>query len=141
LNISSLSFVSNIVLGIFLFFATIIVDIDSKKSKVGNHWFLRPVQWIFSHRGMIHSLLFAFFSSFIIFLIDKNASLGFLMGYLSHLFLDLLTREGIFLFWPIYTKRISIFGLKTGGMIEDIFFVLFLLCDLWLIFGRFVTLV
>lgn len=138
LDFSKESLASKVVFGIFLFLATIIVDIDSRKSKVGNHWFLRPFQWIFSHRGMIHSLFFAFFLSFLIFLFDQNASFGFLVGYLSHLFLDLITREGIVLFWPLYGEKISLFGFKTGGIIEEIFFVLVLLVDAWLIIGRFI---
>ncbi|VVB80516.1 LexA-binding, inner membrane-associated putative hydrolase [uncultured archaeon] len=141
LDLSQASFASKVVFGIFLFLATIFVDIDSRKSKIGNHWFFRPFQWVVSHRGMVHSLLFAFFLSFLLFLVDQTASLGFFVGYLSHLFLDFITREGIFLFWPLYRKKISLFGVKTGRILEEIFFVLVLLVDIWLLFGRFITFV
>lgn len=131
-------FAEKVIFAIFLFFATVFVDIDSRNSKIGNHWYLRPIQWIFSHRGMIHSLLFAFLLSFLIYLIDKISAFGFLVGYLSHLFLDFVTKEGIFLLWPFYDKRISFPGIKTGGVLEDIFFVLILLTDIYLIFVTFV---
>jgi inner membrane protein len=139
LNISQADFASKVVFGIFLFLATIFVDIDSRKSKIGNHWFLRPIQWFLSHRGMLHSIFFALFSSFLVFLVDKNAGFGFLTGYLSHLFLDFITKEGICLFWPLSGKKISLIGFKTGGLLEEIFFVLILLTDFWLILNHFIT--
>ncbi|MBP7708371.1 metal-dependent hydrolase [Candidatus Pacearchaeota archaeon] len=138
LRFFELDFASKVVFGIFLFLATILVDLDSRNSKIGNHWYLRPLQWIFSHRGALHSLLFCFIFSFLVFSLDKNAGIGFLAGYLSHLFLDLLTRQGLFLFWPFSKKKISLLGLKTGGIFEEIFFVLVLLVDVALIFKFFV---
>jgi inner membrane protein len=82
---------------------------------------------------MIHSLLFCFFLSFLLFLIDKVSAFGFFVGYLSHLFLDFLTKEGIFIFWPVFNKKISLLKLKTGGILEEIFFVLILLFDFYLL--------
>lgn len=131
-NFLEISLPSKLVFGIFLFLSTVFVDIDSRNSKIGRYFIFRPIQWLVSHRGMIHSLLFCFFSSFFIFWIDSNAGIGFLVGYLSHLFLDSLTKEGVFLLWPFYSERISLIGFKTGGIIEEIFFVLLLLCDVFM---------
>jgi len=113
---------------IFLMFATIIVDIDSKKSMVGKFILLRPLQMFFSHRGVLHTLFACFIFSFLIYLFNTNAALGFLVGYLSHLFLDFLT-SGAELLWPLKIK-IGL-GIKTGGLIEEIFFVGLFLLDLF----------
>ncbi len=116
----------------FVLLATIFVDIDSHKSYIGNHWFFRPLQLFVRHRGRLHSLLFGVLFSVIVASFYMWAGVGFFVGYLSHLFLDLLTRQGVSLFWPLFSKNIS-FGIKSGGVIEDIFFVLFLLGDVfWL---------
>jgi inner membrane protein len=122
---------SKLLFGIFLFLATIFVDIDSRNSKIGNHWFFRPIQWFFSHRGMIHSLLAMLFFSFVIYFFSQIMAFGFFIGYLAHLFLDSLTKEGIFLFWPVYNKKISFVNIKAGGIFEEIFFVLVLLLDVY----------
>lgn len=61
------------------------------------------------HRGFTHSLLFLFILSKgceLLVLIGQHnivfisVSTGFLLGYLSHLVLDILTKEGIELFFP-----------------------------------------
>jgi inner membrane protein len=128
----NISLSDKIVFGIFLFIATIFVDIDSSRSKLGSYWIFRPIQLFFSHRGMIHSLLMAVVLSFILFVFDKNAGIGFLAGYILHLVLDIFTKRGVFLFWPLINKKIVLIGFGSGGLIEEILFVLVLLCDLFL---------
>jgi len=132
-----LSFIGKIIFVIFFFFATVFVDIDSTKSKIGNFWFLRPFQWFISHRGMIHSLMFGVILSFIFFLIYPAAGIGFFLGYLLHLILDMFTREGICLFWPLWNKKISLFPIKAGSLVEEIIFVLVLLFDFYLVWMLF----
>ncbi|EGT5063775.1 metal-dependent hydrolase, partial [Clostridioides difficile] len=44
-------------------------------------------------------------------------SSGFIIGYLSHLCLDLITKEGIELFYPI-TINISLLPIKTNSKTE-----------------------
>jgi inner membrane protein len=117
---------------IFLILATFFVDIDSRKSKMGRHWYFRPLQWFIKHRGAFHSLLFAFLLSLIISGIYQWAGIGFFVGYLSHLFLDLLTKQGVRIFWPFWNGRIGL-GIRSGGIFEEIFFVLLLLCDIFIV--------
>lgn len=125
-----------LIFGAFLFLATFLVDIDSRKSKIGNHWFLRPMQWFIPHRGIFHSLFFAFLISYLIYLLNFQAALGFLVGYLLHLVLDCLTKQGVSLFKPFSSKKFKGF-LKSGGIIEEIIFVLLLLADIFLVGKRF----
>jgi len=121
-----------VILGIFMFLATIFVDIDSTKSKLGSYWVFRPIQLFFSHRGMIHSILFGLIISLFIYLLNSFAGIGFFVGYLCHLLLDFFTKRGIYLFWPLYKKKFCLVGLSSGGILEEILFVLLLLCDIFM---------
>lgn len=109
--------------------ATFFVDIDSKKSKMGNHWYLRPLQWVTRHRGIFHSLLFALIISALIYSINIPFATGFFFGYLLHLALDCLTTQGCKLFWP-FDFKLSFF-VRSGGLLEEIIFVLVLLADIF----------
>jgi inner membrane protein len=124
---------SPIIFGIFLIIATMFVDIDSRKSKMGKGWWFRPIQWFVRHRGIFHSLLFGLLVSVIIAAIHAWAGVGFFVGYLSHLFMDCFTRSGVKVFWPVYDNKISFGWVRSGGVAEDVIFVLLLLLDLWLV--------
>jgi len=110
----------------------LIVDLDSKKSRVGNYFLFRPFQFFVKHRGFMHSLLFGFVVMVIFAMFSVNLAFGFILGFLSHLFLDCLTRQGVMLLWPISKKRFR-FLLRSGGLLEDVIFVLLLLVDVLLI--------
>jgi len=64
--------------------------------------------------------------------INTSAAFGFLIGFLSHLFLDCLTLKGVILFWPISKKRIKGF-FKTGGIFETFLFFILLFVDFYLL--------
>jgi inner membrane protein len=134
-----ISFYDKIIFGVYLFIATLFVDIDSTKSKLGSFWIFRPFQLFFSHRGMIHSAFFGLILSLIIFVFNQFAGIGFFIGYLLHLFLDFFTKQGIYLFWPIYKKKFCLIGLSSGGIVEEIIFVLLLLCNVFLTIKYFLT--
>ncbi|MFZ5955648.1 MAG: metal-dependent hydrolase [Nanoarchaeota archaeon] len=116
---------------LFLIFAVCIVDIDSKNSKAGKSVLFRPIQFFTKHRGAFHTLLFCLIFSAIFYFADKNAGLGFFVGYMSHLILDCFTKSGIKLFWPISNLKFGL-GVKSGGLIEEICFVLLFLVDIGL---------
>ncbi len=118
---------------VFVIFSTALVDIDSRNSKLGKYWFFRPLQWVFPHRTLFHSVFFVFFLGFFVFLFSQVAAVGFFVGYLSHLFLDIFTTSGLKLFWPIYNRNISLLNLKTGGILEEFLFILLLLGDIFLV--------
>ena len=117
----------------FILLATAFVDIDIKNSKFGNRWYLRPLQWVTRHRGVFHSLFLGLLLSLILGGVNLWAGFGFFVGYVSHLFLDCLTYFGVALFWP-FSWRIKGF-VKSGGVVEDVVFVLLLLVDIfWVVF-------
>ncbi len=115
-----------------LLFGVLIVDIDTKNSKIGRKWFFRPLQLFVSHRGIFHTLVFCIFLSGLIFFVNYSIGIGFFVGYSSHLILDCFTCSGLMLFWPFSKKKIK-FWIKSGGLIEEVLFVLFLLLDVFLI--------
>jgi inner membrane protein len=124
--------VPGFVLG-FVLLGAIFVDIDSHKSKIGNRFWLRPMQWFVRHRGFFHSLVGGLFLSLIIGAFSLWAGFGFFVGYVSHLVMDSFTPMGVVLFWP-FKFRIRGF-VKSGSWVEDVMFVLFLLLGIWLVFN------
>jgi inner membrane protein len=115
----------------FILLSTVFVDIDARNSKAGNHWYLRPLQFLTKHRGLVHSLFLAFLISLSIGFFNQWAGFGFFAGYVSHLFLDCFTLAGIKLFWP-FSWKIKGF-IKSGGIIEQIIFVLLLLGNIFIV--------
>jgi len=122
---------------IFVLLATAFVDIDIKNSKAGNHWYLRPFQIFIKHRGLLHSLFIGLLISLIIAAVSQWAGFGFFVGYVSHLFLDCWTKSGVALFWP-FPWKIKGF-VKSGGIIEQVVFVLLLLGNLFWAFRSFLS--
>lgn len=126
---------------VFLFvliIAAIFSDIDFPKSRIGKKTGIlsNVINLFFGHRGFFHSMTFLIiFSVILLFLkISFSIILLFFIGYLSHLFLDSLTLEGIYPFWPL---KLRIRGfIKTGGLLENLFFltIFFILIFLFLKF-------
>ncbi len=107
-----------------------LADIDYPKSKIGKNiklfsWLLNK---IFGHRGFLHTIYPVIFVFLLLIFLKQNLfGYAFLIGYSSHLFLDILTKQGIKLFYPIFKFRIKGF-IRSGGKLEFIIFysVLFL---------------
>ncbi len=110
-------------------------DIDSKNSKIGNHWYLRPFQWIVKHRGFIHSFSFLFLIVVLLALFVPYLSLPFFVGYSSHLVADSFTSEGITPFYPLRKKSRG--NIYTGGVNELNVFILFVILDFILLFKNY----
>lgn len=115
---------------------SLLPDIDSATSYLGNRRIFRPVQFFFRHRGPIHSytvcgiicLLFAFFYPII--------ALPLFFGYSIHLFLDSFTVNGIKPFWPLKLQSSGI--VRTGGAIDKVIFSIFIIVDIFLFILLFV---
>ena len=129
-----LSSVENkVVFAVVALIATFIPDIDTKFSKLGKRKVFRPLQFFVSHRGFLHSFVFLGLVSFIFYLFLPIVMLGFALGYGSHLVADSLTIQGIKPFYPF--KRRWHWRIKTGGKLEVVLFVGFLIADLLLLFS------
>jgi len=121
-----------IIFSIFFILAAFFPDIDSRNSKIGKNIFLRPLQWIISHRGIFHSIFALSVFSAVIYVFNSNAAIGFFLGYLFHLFLDAITIQGVKPLYPLTNLKIS-FILKSGSIIEETIFILFLIFDIFLL--------
>lgn len=127
-----LSYVENkIVFGVLALFFAIFPDIDSPFSKLGNKKLSRIIQIFTKHRGIFHSFTFLILITIPFVLFLPVVALPLFFGYSIHLFLDCLTIEGIAPFWP-FKKKVS-GKLRTGSVVENGIFVLFLLIDLLLL--------
>ena len=116
--------------------ASLLPDIDSGFSRLGRKGIFRILQWFVKHRGVIHSLTFAFVISIVFAFFAPVLALPFFLGYSFHLLVDGFTPEGVRPFWPFKSDVKGRF--KTGGRIEDMIFVVFLLIDVLLLIGLFV---
>ncbi len=129
------SFESKIVFVLVALIATYIPDIDSRFSKLGRKKVFRILQWFAGHRKVFHSFLFLGLVFIGLYFVSEVVAFGFLIGYGSHLFADALTVQGICLFYPLNFKVRGF--IRTGGFLEYVILICFILIDLWLIFLRF----
>jgi membrane-bound metal-dependent hydrolase YbcI (DUF457 family) len=97
---------------VFCVLGALAPDIDEKSSKLG-----RVFHIPFSrHRGIIHSAWPWLFIGVAVSLFSRPAGYGFLIGSLSHLFLDTLTPQGARLFYP---AKLRLKGpIRTGSFSE-----------------------
>lgn len=113
---------------IVLLFFSVFPDIDKSSSKIFKK--LKPFSYpavIFRHRGIFHTIYFPLLIFLVLYIIDlKLLSLTVLIGYLLHLFLDLITKKGIALFYPLSKKRIKGF-IKVGSLTENMIFVVLII--------------
>ncbi|XOU94147.1 MAG: metal-dependent hydrolase [Candidatus Kerfeldbacteria bacterium] len=124
--------------------AALLPDLDASESKIKNLkvggyiggtkiWFkpFLPIAFvissIFRHRGVMHSLLILILLSVGLMSAIPNTysviTLVIMLGYVSHLVLDALTKSGIEFFWPI-KKRLGLLPkalrVKTGGIVDTL---------------------
>jgi inner membrane protein len=133
----------------FLFFTAffaILPDIDHLKSPIGKLFY--PIaKWLnlkYGHRTITHSLI-CYFSLFAIVAAADSLSFGegkgevtliFGFSYFSHLLFDMLTKQGVPLFWPFMRNPCVIPGnpdlrLKSSHLqTEAVVFVVFILLGL-----------
>ena len=106
---------------IVLLFSSIFPDIDESSSRVAKR--LKPFSYlavVFGHRNIFHTIYFPIAIFVVLFIFDLRAlALAVLIGYLLHLFLDLITKRGIALFYPLSKRRIKGF-IKVGSLIENL---------------------
>jgi len=116
--------VNNYLLLAVIVLSCILPDIDCKYSLIGKR--LRPLSLLFKHRGFFHSIILAVILSIILFIFTRNSyyALAVIVGFVSHLFLDSLTKSGTTPFWP---SKMRIKGrLRTGRLVDWILLIIFL---------------
>lgn len=117
---------SQIVFVLVALLATFIPDLDSAASKLGRYNFM---SFFTKHRGFFHSFTFLILLTIYFALLLPVVALPFFLGYFFHIFADSFTVEGVKPFWPSQ-KSIS-WKITTGGNIEKIIFISFIIIDLF----------
>lgn len=127
----------------FAYLGSLAPDIDMRSSYISKRYPIihKIFGSKFKHRGFTHSILFlafiALLSEILIQYTNNNIVFicvcsGFFVGYISHLVLDLMTKEGIEIFYPS-SINFSLFPIKTNSKGEKLickilnFIVIFLL--------------
>ncbi|MGE7933902.1 metal-dependent hydrolase [Viridibacillus arvi] len=102
----------------------LIPDICHSGSKIGRTFRItsKIVNNIFGHRSFTHSLLFLLLMSFVMntYISNESITAGVLLGMVSHYILDMATKNGIKLFFPLkITVRFPL-TTRTGSKVENI---------------------
>ncbi len=117
---------------------TLCVDIDYSGSKVGKltQPFSSIIHKILGHRGLLHSMLVPICLFIIIqFLGYPEQAIAVLIGYVSHIVLDMMTPAGIKIFYPL---QYNISGpIRTGSWAEKILIILFVIVIMLKLFFSF----
>ncbi|MBO3442940.1 metal-dependent hydrolase [Clostridium sp. CCUG 7971] len=122
-----------ILISIYIYFSyigSLFPDIDMRGSYISKRYpiLYKKIGSKFKHRGFTHSLIFISFLCYIFGLLvkfsDNNIVFlclynGFIIGYISHLCLDIITKEGIQIFYPICIN-FSLLPIKTSSKCEKI---------------------
>ncbi len=121
------SFQTGLFFALFALVGALLPDLDHAKSYLGNK--IRIAGWLsrllFGHRGFYHSFVFAIGLGLALSaLLPLRYSAALMTGYLSHLALDAITKEGVALLWPLQWRLKGF--IRVGGFIEDVLFILLL---------------
>lgn len=112
---------------VLLFFSTF-PDIDESSSRVSKK--LKPFSYLaalLGHRNILHTIYFPIAIALTLFILNlKLLSYAVLIGYLLHLFLDITTKKGLALLYPLTKKRIKGF-IKVGSLIENLIFIVLII--------------
>lgn len=114
--------------------STIIPDIDSRFSMIGQKTIARILQFFTKHRGIIHSYTLLLIVTIISALFVPVLALPFFLGYGMHLFADSFNISGIRPFYPLKRKAYGKF--RTGGKTEVGILILFIILDTFLLFAQ-----
>jgi inner membrane protein len=108
----------------FILVGALLPDLDETKSYLGRRVPLLPglSKFLFGHRGIYHSLPFAILLALFINIFSFKTAVAIFIGYMSHLFLDATTKQGIQPFWPLKAR---IHGpITTGSIVEKAFTII-----------------
>lgn len=116
-----------ILYGSGLLMGALLCDIDHPKSKISNKIPILPdvISLVFKHRTFFHSLLFLALLSLLYSVLPSILVTGLMIGVASHMLGDMMTSQGIQLFFP-FGGYISLpLTFRTGGIVEQVLFLTF----------------
>lgn len=84
----------------------------------------RNLKFIAKHRGLMHTLILPACMTAALFVIKEPVFAllvkGLLIGFLSHIFMDILNPKGCPILYPISKSNIKVMNIKTGGKGENV---------------------
>ncbi len=119
-------------------FGSLLPDVDHPGSAFGSkvRFISYPLSLVFGHRGITHSIWALIGMCWLgWYFLTEYINVAFLfvpclaLGYLSHLFADALTPQGIVPFWPM--KKRFRFPIVQNGVMEVITYVLIMSSAIW----------
>ncbi len=114
----------------FIILGALLPDIDTSNSIISNK--TKPFSWLVTgvarHRGLFHTIYIpiGFYVLAWLFPRFEIVFIALLFGYLSHLFIDALTPQGIQLFYPFKTRLKGF--IKTGSILEFLVDIVIVFC-------------
>ncbi len=114
-------------------FSALLPDVDQHSSIINRLFFFSKIfSKIFKHRGFTHSILATVLGYLLFFiLLSPVYAIAFAIGYISHLFADAITIEGVNFFYPLKTRIAG--PIRTGGIVENAVFVGVLVMIMWVL--------
>lgn len=102
-------------------------DVDHPRSKISNKIPILPsvISSIFGHRKFFHSILFLLCLSFPFSVAPGALVTGLTIGAASHILGDMMTHQGVQLLFPIGGMIKLPITFRTGGIVEQLLFLLF----------------
>lgn len=114
------SFFQSVIFVLLVLFGALFPDVDTPSSLLGRK--IKPLSSFFSHRGIFHSFFILALFALLIFLLSSFLfAFAFMVGFISHVLLDMLSKEGLRVF-P-FKKKIKGF-IRVGSWKETIFVLL-----------------
>ncbi|MET3682812.1 inner membrane protein [Alkalibacillus flavidus] len=93
-----------------------------------------------SHRTWTHSLVFVVMVGVVLTMLQTSINIsetlqyGFLIGVVSHIFGDFLTKQGVPLLYPISQKRFKfVVSFKTGSLVEQVVVIGLVGLSVWML--------
>lgn len=130
-------FPTSLLFSLVLIVSTSLPDIDHQGSWIGRRFwiFSKPINVIFGHRGITHSILVPLLLMFALAHYGYAAlGLAVMIGYTTHIFADSFTNEGIKFAYP-FSRKVLSGPLNTNGIAEfAIFSVLLIAIGMKLIY-------
>lgn len=114
-----------IIFTVFVLLGALLPDFDNPNSKAGKSFGIVSVIFnkLFGHRGISHGIFFPLILTILISIFwSRTFGLAIFVGYLSHILIDGLTKQGVNLLHPISTLHIRGF-VETGSFVETIIFL------------------
>jgi len=113
---------------------SLLPDIDETRSRIGRKSKIisKIINLLFGHRKFIHTIWIPILLFILFNLVNFEVALAILIGYLSHLFMDAITKKGIMPLYPLLRKRIN-GPFRTNSLTEKFIAMLFVVLNIYLI--------